>query len=370
MKEMDKRKTPVKNQSKRTPRAERKERRSHQENNNKTVEAKESIPKGSHMKSNSLVSESNTNMKPSDVHQNLVIDHVADANKFEPEKHQDSEANVIAERGNENVVDNKCTALEKDVNHRKEEISDSETMTDSNSSKSDSLTMKEEKVERASNFPENILEDNSSDCSLQNSSEQFDHGVNKSPSEELSCTPKKTSNSDRDPPRVKNKKSSKSNSRSAKIVPKPSSESSEGTDYQIVDEVKDIEVLDEALNGVLSIRNGADTNGDHDNQAVSEQKIEEMENRIDKLEEELRVVAALEMSLYSVVPEHGSSVHKVHTPARRLSRIYIYACKHWSQDKRATVAKNIVSGLVLIAKSCGSDVPRYICYYTIAVNWY
>ncbi|TYK29839.1 Nucleolar protein gar2-related isoform 1 [Cucumis melo var. makuwa] len=358
MKEMDKRKTPVKNQSKRTPRAERKERRPHQENNNKTVEAKESIPKGSHMKSNSLVSESNTNMKPSDVHQNLVIDHVADANKFEPEKHQDSEANVIAERGNENVVDNKCTALEKDVNHRKEEISDSETMTDSNSSKSDSLTMKEEKVERASNFPENILEDNSSDCSLQNSSEQFDHGVNKSPSEELSCTPKKTSNSDRDPPRVKNKKSSKSNSRSAKIVPKPSSESSEGTDYQIVDEVKDIEVLDEALNGVLSIRNGPDTNGDHDNQAVSEQKIEEMENRIDKLEEELRVVAALEMSLYSVVPEHGSSVHKVHTPARRLSRIYIYACKHWSQDKRATVAKNIVSGLVLIAKSCGSDVPR------------
>ncbi|XP_022928667.1 uncharacterized protein LOC111435516 [Cucurbita moschata] len=350
MKEIDKRKTPIKNQSKRTPRAERKERKPQQETISKTVDAKETAPKALDIKPNNLVSESNTNTKPAEVHQNLAVDHVADACKFE-ETHQDSNTNAIADRENENgAVDYKCTTFEKD--HRKEEISESETMADSVSSKSDSLTMKEEKVERVS-FPENVLEDNSSDFSLHNSSEQFDHGINKSPSKEI-----QTANSDRDPPRIKNKKSSKSNSRSAKIVPKPSSESSEGTDYQIVAEVKDIEVLDEASNGVLSIRNGPDTIGDDDDQVDCEQKIEEMEKRIDKLEEELRVVAALEMSIYSVVPEHGSSAHKVHTPARRLSRIYIYACKHWSQDKRATVARHIVSGLVLIAKSCGSDVPR------------
>lgn len=80
--------------------------------------------------------------------------------------------------------------------------------------------------------------------------------------------------------------------------------------------------------------------------------------RIEKLEEELREMAALEISLYSVVPEHGSSAHKVHTPARRLSRLYIHACKHWTQNKRASIARNTVSGLVLIAKSCGNDVPR------------
>ncbi|XP_022967725.1 uncharacterized protein LOC111467165 [Cucurbita maxima] len=359
MKEIDKRKSPIKNQSKRTPRAERKERKPQQETISKTVDAKETAPKALDVKPNNLVSELNTNTKPAEVHQNLAVDHVADANKFE-ETHQDSNANAIADRDNENgAVDYKCTTFEKD--HRKEEISDSETMADSVSSKSDSLTMKEEKVERVS-FPENVLEDNSSDCSLHNSSEQFDHGINKSPSKEI-----QTANSDRDPPRIQNKKSSKSNSRSAKIVPKPSSESSEGTDYQIVAEVKDIEVLDEALNGVLSIRNGPDTIGDDDDQVDCEQKIEEMEKRIDKLEEELRVVAALEMSIYSVVPEHGSSAHKVHTPARRLSRIYIYACKHWSQDKRATVARHIVSGLVLIAKSCGSDVPRLTFWLSNAI---
>ncbi|XP_022925053.1 uncharacterized protein LOC111432417 [Cucurbita moschata] len=358
MKEIDKRKTPIKNQSKRAPRTERKERRPHQENISKTVNAKETTHKALATKSNNLVSESNAGMKPLEVHQSSDADHVSDANKFEG-INQDSKANVIAVRENVNgVVEDKCTALEKDLNHREEEVSDSETKAYLVSSKGDSITTKEERVERESNFPEDVLEDNSSDCSLHNSSEQLDRGINQSQSKELSFTSKKTTNSDRDLPGIKNKKSSKGNARGAKIVPKPSSESSEGTDYQIVDVVKDIEVLDEAINGVQSIRNGPDTNGDHDDQIACEQKIEEMEKRIDKLEEELRVVAALEMSLYSVVPEHGSSAHKVHTPARRLSRIYIYACKHWSQDKRATVAKNIVSGLVLIAKSCGSDVPR------------
>ncbi|CAH8361200.1 unnamed protein product [Eruca vesicaria subsp. sativa] len=53
-----------------------------------------------------------------------------------------------------------------------------------------------------------------------------------------------------------------------------------------------------------------------------------------------------------------SSAHKLHTPARRISRLYIHACKHWSQRKQETVARNTVSGLILAAKSCGNDVPR------------
>ncbi|GFP89657.1 hypothetical protein PHJA_001109500 [Phtheirospermum japonicum] len=102
----------------------------------------------------------------------------------------------------------------------------------------------------------------------------------------------------------------------------------------------------------------AEENDVQDDTSAFDQKIEEMETRIKNLESELREVAALEIALYSVVPEHGSSAHKVHTPARRLSRVYIYACKHWSQDKRATVARNTVSGLVLVSKSCGNDVSR------------
>jgi len=93
--------------------------------------------------------------------------------------------------------------------------------------------------------------------------------------------------------------------------------------------------------------------------SVSYEENEELDSKIEKLEQELREVAALEVSLYSVVPEHGCSSHKLHTPARCLSRLYIYASKFWSSDKKASVAKNSVSGLVLVAKSCGNDVSRF-----------
>ncbi|KAM0871993.1 hypothetical protein ACQ4PT_039031 [Festuca glaucescens] len=134
-----------------------------------------------------------------------------------------------------------------------------------------------------------------------------------------------------------------------------------------IEEAKEIDVLDEAPTCDQSSGTDdeiADTEQgvlDDDNSAAYEkndEKIEELESKIEKLEQELREVAALEVSLYSIVPEHGCSSHKLHTPARRLSRLYIHASKFWSPEKKASVAKNSVSGLVLIAKSCGNDVPR------------
>ncbi|CAI9287824.1 unnamed protein product [Lactuca saligna] len=130
-----------------------------------------------------------------------------------------------------------------------------------------------------------------------------------------------------------------------KLSSAPSSVSSEGIDDQTCEDPKEVNETKENF----------------------DEKIEEMEMRIEKLEEELREVAALEISLYSVVPEHGSSAHKVHTPARRLSRLYIHAAKHYSQGKRSTIAKNTASGLVLIAKSCGNDVPRLTFWWSNAV---
>lgn len=84
----------------------------------------------------------------------------------------------------------------------------------------------------------------------------------------------------------------------------------------------------------------------------------EWKSRTEMLEEELREAAALEVGLYSVVAEHGSSTNKVHAPARRLSRFYFHACKARSQDKRASAARAVTSGLVLVSKACGNDVPR------------
>lgn len=92
--------------------------------------------------------------------------------------------------------------------------------------------------------------------------------------------------------------------------------------------------------------------------AVADEKVKQMESEIEKLEGELREAAAIEAAVYSVIAEHGGSSHKVHSPARRLARLYIHACKHWSQDRRAGAARNAASGLILVAKACGNDVPR------------
>lgn len=93
--------------------------------------------------------------------------------------------------------------------------------------------------------------------------------------------------------------------------------------------------------------------------AILESKMQQLEHKIKMLEGELREAAAVEVSLYSIVAEHGSSGSKVHAPARRLSRLYLHACRESSQSRRANAARSAVSGLVLVAKACGNDVPRY-----------
>ncbi|KZV39978.1 hypothetical protein F511_15640 [Dorcoceras hygrometricum] len=84
----------------------------------------------------------------------------------------------------------------------------------------------------------------------------------------------------------------------------------------------------------------------------------EWKTRIEMLEEELKEAAAIEVGLYSVVAEHASSGNKIHAPARRLSRFYSNICRERSQAKRSSAARAAVSGLVLVSKSCGNDVPR------------
>ncbi|XP_024031104.1 uncharacterized protein LOC21410700 isoform X3 [Morus notabilis] len=256
------------------------------------------------------------------------------------------------------VVDDNSSEFDKESKQGKEEVSESEMIKDSASSQGDSLVAEDEKVEESvSRVAESMSKKSSTERSSEGSKERSHQ------SKSSHQTPQKPNNTNRRPSREATKSSSQSNSKNVKVPSKPSSESSEGVDDKVVAEVEGIHTLNETPNGAKSIGSNNDTvdteeNGEHENEAALEKKIEEMETRIEKLEEELREVASLEISLYSVVPEHGSSAHKVHTPARRLSRIYIHACKYWTQVKRATIARNTVSGLLLIAKSCGNDVPR------------
>ncbi|KAD3336294.1 hypothetical protein R6Q59_028474 [Mikania micrantha] len=256
----------------------------------------------------------------------------------QPPKSKNTDTKVVSEHSSHNIktVESNQENIEQvdKPNKNLEEESDNETLTDSVSSSGDSRATEDEKLEPGSMVSQNpTIKDNS-----ENSSHEQRVKSSKAPSVSIS---KKTTISD-------------NNSKGVKIHPKlssaPSSVSSEGIDDQIdqtVPEPKEEDIVD-----------GDETKEDMD------QKIEEMEMRIEKLEEELREVAALEISLYSVVPEHGSSAHKVHTPARRLSRLYVHAAKHYSQGKRATIAKNTASGLVMIAKSCGNDVPRLTFWWS------
>ncbi|KAJ0965119.1 hypothetical protein J5N97_026257 [Dioscorea zingiberensis] len=258
--------------------------------------------------------------------------------------------------------DDRSSDFEREVKHGKEGESDLESARDSVSSQGELQSIEDGKVKKASRVPKKLTQKQSAESGPRGSKYNTDRkdsaklqykaspiGQNKSQK------PKKAAST----PKSLNGKKSENMS----IPAKPPSEMSEGSDDKTIEEVKEIDVLDETPSYDQSIGTDDETGDTGDNTLDDErisayQKLEEMELRIDKLEEELREVAALEISLYSVVPEHGSSSHKVHTPARRLSRLYIHACKHWSQDKRATVARNTVSGLVLIAKSCGSDISR------------
>ncbi|CAK9161708.1 unnamed protein product [Ilex paraguariensis] len=131
---------------------------------------------------------------------------------------------------------------------------------------------------------------------------------------------------------------------------------------QFVEKVKDVIVQVETQNGARStMSNGKkDANfcAQDTRNIISDSKIQKLEHRIKVLEGELREVAAIEVGLYSIVAEHGSSTNKVHAPARRLSRLYLHACKGDSPSRRASAARSAVSGLVLVSKACGNDVPR------------
>ncbi|CAD6246054.1 unnamed protein product [Miscanthus lutarioriparius] len=118
-----------------------------------------------------------------------------------------------------------------------------------------------------------------------------------------------------------------------KIPSRPPSELSEETDDIISDagtvddkgteEAKEIDVLDEAPHC--------------DQSTGTDDEIPDIEDKC----------PSMEVQHISCTPQ-----------LKRLSRLYIHASKFWSEDKRASVAKSIASGLVLVAKSSSNDASR------------
>ncbi|XP_057982449.1 uncharacterized protein LOC131167655 [Malania oleifera] len=363
MKEIDKKKNPNNNQARRSGRTEKRENKQRQENAGKKLNAKEIDSKTSYAGSDSsvIVSDSKVSTEPPEVYESMVIHYVDDVNRFEEVPHG-LKAHEMVGKENNDETNGHSSDLDKEPRQGKGEESDSETTKDSSSSQGDSQIAEDEKLERILKVPKKVSKKGVSESSPHVTKMRSDREA-KTQMKVAQNTPKRSTKSNKGPSKMISKDTSDSNFNNMKVPSRPSSESSEGADDKSLEEEKEIHFLDATSNGAQSVVTddetvNAEENGEHEERPGLDQKIEEMEMRIEKLEEELREVAALEISLYSVVPEHGSSAHKVHTPARRLSRLYIHACKHWTQDKRATIARNTVSGLVLIAKSCGNDVPR------------
>ncbi|KAK2971672.1 hypothetical protein RJ640_019516 [Escallonia rubra] len=365
MKETGNKRTPNNNQAKSFAKSERREHKLQDENAHKNVKPKEIDSKASSAKPaiSLLVSDPNTGTDASEVVCEFAVTHCVDGVYRSEEASQDLKTLEMVDKENKNGVNCRSSDLEGEAKEGREEESDTETITDSVSSHGDSQAAEDEKVERAARVPKRLAKKDSSDSFPRTSRVKSDRGTKTVQIKASNNAAKKAAKSSRGPSRETTNSLSETSSRNMKVHPKPSSESSDGVEDKPLEEIKEVDRVDEASNDKHNGRTddetvNAEENDDQEDKAALDRKVAEMEMRIDKLEAELREVAALEISLYSVVPEHGSSAHKVHTPARRLSRLYIHACKHWSQDKRATVARNIVSGLVLIAKSCGSDVAR------------
>lgn len=128
-------------------------------------------------------------------------------------------------------------------------------------------------------------------------------------------------------------------------------------------DIKEVSIQNDVQRGInLGSRGGKDVKiyPRDTRTGVLENKIQQLDQRVKMLEGELREAAAVEAALYSVVAEHGSSMSKVHAPARRLSRFYLHVCRGSFRSRRSSAARSAVSGLVLVSKACGNDVPRYI----------
>ncbi|KAG4927910.1 hypothetical protein JHK82_053602 [Glycine max] len=373
MKEFEKRKASRNSQTKGSRRTERRENKLHQDNSSKTLNEKgteSKTPQDSRPTANNFISDSNAASENSETYENVIIHYVDDVNRSEEALAEMKVNETVANENKNEVADDRSSDLEKEQKEGNEEVSDTETVKDSVSSQGDSFTNEDERTEKALKDPKSKVKVNPSE-SNRGSKERSDRKTNKFQSKVSNSNQKKPMNSNKGHSKVTNKNTSSANSKTVKVPVNVSSESPEGVDEKPVQEVKEL-VNDESSNGAQSVGSEDESretvndeeNDEHEDNAAAELKIEEMELRIEKLEEELREVAALEVSLYSIAPEHGSSTHKVHTPARRLSRLYIHACKHWTQKRRATIAKNTVSGLVLVAKSCGNDVSRLTFWFS------
>ncbi|CAH8312426.1 unnamed protein product [Eruca vesicaria subsp. sativa] len=273
------------------------------------------------------LNDSTTGSESSEVYENVNLHYMDDANNEKP-------------RGNDETL----------MDYGEESGTDTNNDSVSSSQGGEVFSLEDKKSERASRVPKSR---SSQDIIPLASKVRTNVGSVRSRSNTFHGTARKTVRSSKSQPKALSDLSSYRSSPNQKTF------ASEEVDETPFEDAKEDDKFEDALNNNTESDNEVVPVDKEDrSHEVLTQKIGTLESRVEQLEEELREVATLEMSLYSVFPEHGSSEHELHRPARDLSRLYALARKSQSENKLTSVAKNIVSGLYLVLKSCGSDVPR------------
>eukprot|EP00850_Spirogloea_muscicola_P011811 SM000074S21721 [mRNA] locus=s74:527540:534972:- [translate_table: standard] len=101
--------------------------------------------------------------------------------------------------------------------------------------------------------------------------------------------------------------------------------------------------------------------------AAAEALAEQHERSLVRMPWELRDRSVMEVAVYGFSDAHGSSCHKMHTPARRLARAYFHTRQKESLERGEHTARAAVSALVLAARSCGEDVGRLVFWWSNCV---
>ncbi|CAI7776649.1 unnamed protein product [Closterium sp. NIES-53] len=101
--------------------------------------------------------------------------------------------------------------------------------------------------------------------------------------------------------------------------------------------------------------------------AEAEERARSAERNFGRLPGDLRDAAMADVAVYAVRPDHGGSVRRVHTPARRIARAYAFVRVHEGDERVGGVARVAVTALTLVSKAAADDAARLLFWWSNTV---
>ncbi|KAH7298662.1 hypothetical protein KP509_25G053100 [Ceratopteris richardii] len=91
---------------------------------------------------------------------------------------------------------------------------------------------------------------------------------------------------------------------------------------------------------------------------ATSEKLSFLQMNVGALEGELQDAATIEMFIFCTLCEHKESPHSVFTCACYLALLHNFALRNWSQQRKESLIKSTISGILLAIRACGPDLSR------------